>query len=225
MADGSSASLGIYLLAVPSTIIYALKNINDFGLDIHMEIVAMTNKEILGPEGKVSFNQHFKIDAGKTDIFILRDSEKLEPENGSNLTFKIKSVVGSVYEGVKPKGKNVTKVYEFLFYDVPEQNLCIVSKIPELRMAGLYDSQGNQIVGKDEEKEIKIKRKSVIEAAKFEVDAALLEDDDQEIFDAIKNAGLSGVQQEGQIKYKLKTPDGQTAGEDYHLKNASKSEE
>jgi hypothetical protein len=56
MADGSSASLGIYLLAVPSTIIYALKNINDFGLDIHMEIVAMTNKEILGPEGKVSFN-------------------------------------------------------------------------------------------------------------------------------------------------------------------------
>lgn len=56
MTDGSNASLGIYLLAVPNTIIYALKNLNDFGVDVHMEILGMTNKEILGPEGKVSFN-------------------------------------------------------------------------------------------------------------------------------------------------------------------------
>lgn len=120
----------------------------------------------------------------------------------------MKSVVGSAYEGTKPKGKNVVKVYEFLFYDIPEKNLCIVSKIPELRMAGLYDSSGNPIQQKDEEKEIKVKRKSVIEAAKFDVDAALLEDDDQEIIDAIKNAGLAGQHQEGQVKYKLQTPEG-----------------
>ena len=120
MSDGSSGSLGIYLLAVPNVIIYALKNLNTSGVDIHMEILKMSNKEILGPEGKVSFNQHFRIDAGKTDIFILRDSEKVEPDIGSNLTFKMKSVVGSYYVGEKPRGKNVAKVYEFLFCDTPE---------------------------------------------------------------------------------------------------------
>lgn len=45
-------------------------------------------------------------------------------------------------------------------------------------MAGLFDAQGARIAEADEEREIKMKRKSVIEAAKFEVDAALLEDDD-----------------------------------------------
>jgi len=73
--EGSSGTVAIYLLTVPNMIIYAFKNDNDYGIDINTEILGIVNKEIVGPEGKVSFNQHFKIDAHQHDIFILRNTE------------------------------------------------------------------------------------------------------------------------------------------------------
>ena len=159
-------------------IIYAFTNSNDYGVDINTEILGITNKEILGPEGKVSFNQHFKIDKGKHDIFILRDKEIQVKDDNPNLSFKMKSIIGTKYEGTQPRGKNVTKVYEFLYYDVPESHLCLVHKIPALKLSELYDSQGNP-VQKAENKEIKLKTKSVILAAKFDdQDQKYIQDDD-----------------------------------------------
>jgi hypothetical protein len=73
--DGHSGKIAIYLLTVPNMIIYAFKNNNEYGVDINTEILGIANNEIVGPEGKVSFNQHFKIDAGQHDVFVLRESE------------------------------------------------------------------------------------------------------------------------------------------------------
>jgi hypothetical protein len=105
----------------------------------------------------------------------------------------MKSIVGSRYEGSQPRGKNVVKVYEFLYYDIPEANLCIVDKIPQLKMAQLYDSDAQAIYENMENKEIKIKTKSVIQAAKFDQDQKHLDADDDEIINAIQNAGIPGV--------------------------------
>ena len=212
--DGSSGTVAIYLLIVPNMIIYAFKNDNDYGVDINTEILGMVNKEIVGPEGKVSFNQHFKIDAGHHDVFILRNTEIQNATEGQNLSFKMKSIVGSKYQGVQPRGKNVVKVYEFLYYDVPESNLSIIDKIPELKMAKLYDQNGQEINDDDANKEIKVKTKSVIQAAKFDQDHKHIDADDDEIINAIKNAGVPGVSADGGPKYKLKTPEGQIAIKD-----------
>lgn len=207
-SDGSSSTVAIYLLTVPNMIIYAFKNSNPYGIDISTEIFGMSNKEIVGPEGKVSFNQHFKIDANGHDVFILRDTEKFTLDDNQNLSFKMKSITGTKYESNQPRGKNVIKVYEFLYNDVPEASLCIVNKIPQLKMAQLYNDKGEEILDMTNQ-EIKVKRKSVIQAAKFDRDNEVFEDDDQEIINAIKNAGVPGATQDQQVKYVLKTPDGQ----------------
>jgi len=123
----------------------------------------------------------------------------------------MKSIVGSKYEGNQPRGKNVVKVYEFLFYDIPESTPSIIEKIPELKMACLYNKDGEEILKQDQNKEIKVKTKSVIQAAKFNQDHMEIDANDDEIMNAIKNANVPGINAENGPKYKLKTPEGQMA--------------
>jgi hypothetical protein len=76
--DKHKGKLSIYLLNVPKMVIYAFKNDNEYGIDIDTEMKGITNMEIVGPEGKVGFKQHFKINGGEHDVFILREMEEKE---------------------------------------------------------------------------------------------------------------------------------------------------
>lgn len=167
--DGHKGNLAIYLLSIPKMIIYAFKNENNYGVDINTEIMGITNMEIVGPEGKVGFNQHFKIDGNLHDVFILRETEeKVKQTENCNTSFKMKSIVGTRYKGEKEPSKNQTKVYEFLFFDKPFTTGCMIEKYPQLKIAALYDCFGNKIDLSEEKLEIKMKTKSIVEAVKVD---------------------------------------------------------
>ena len=170
--DGHKGDLAIYILSVPKMIIYAFKNNNGYGVDINTEIMGIKNMEIVGPEGKVGFNQHFKIDSGSHDVFILREVEDKEVEadgsviNGGS-TFKMKSIVGTRYTGNKDVSKNQAKVYDFLYFDKPSTGGCMIEKFPQLKMANLYDCGGNEVSHLKVTGEIKMKTKSIVEPVRI----------------------------------------------------------
>lgn len=99
--DKHKGKLSIYLLNVPKMVIYAFKNDNEYGIDIDTEMKGITNMEIVGPEGKVGFKQHFKINSGEHDVFILREMEEKEDPNidMQNSKFSMKSIEGTRYMG------------------------------------------------------------------------------------------------------------------------------
>lgn len=169
--DGHKGDLAIYLLGIPKLIVYAFKNINNYGVDINTEIMGITNMEIVGPEGKVGFNQHFKINSNQHDVFILRETEvKEDPNHTSSPSFKMKSIVGTRYQGEKEKSKNQAKVYDFLFFDKPFTNGCMIEKYPQLKISSLYDCFGNAVRRNEDQQEIRMKTKSIVEAVKVEDD-------------------------------------------------------
>lgn len=167
--DGHKGDLAIYLLSIPKMIIYAFKNVNDYGVDINTEIMGISNMEIVGPEGKVGFNQHFKINALQHDVFILRPTETKENNSqNANTSFKMKSIVGTRFHGEKEPSKNQTKVYDFLFFDKPFTTGCMIEKYPQLKIASLYDCFGHAVDLREDNLEIKMKTKSIVEAVRVD---------------------------------------------------------
>lgn len=163
--DGNQGSLSIYMLNVPNTVVYVFKNDNDYGVDINTEMIGIENLEVVGPEGKVGFNQHFKIDSGQRDIFILRQTEKiLKTSENNKQKFQVKSIVGARYFGNKAKSNNQCKVYDFMYYDVPYCVNCNIEKFPELKMFQLFDEKGKTIDLCYEDMEIRVKKKSIVQA-------------------------------------------------------------
>lgn len=163
--DGHQGSLSIYMLNVPNSVVYVFKNDNDYGVDINTEMLGISNLEAIGPEGKVGFNQHFQIDSGQCDIFILRQTEELTKCNPQEKQkFQVKSIVGTRYFGKKQRSKNQSKVYDFMYYDIPFTNSCNLEKYPEFAMFGLYNSRGKAIDLSCQNADIKVKKKSVVQA-------------------------------------------------------------
>ena len=166
--DGHQGTLDIYLLSIPNMVIYAFKNENEYGVDINTEIVGIKNMEILGPEGKVSFNQHFRIDAGGHDIFILRQVEAPgEAGEGANTRFKMKSVVGSRYSGKYQSPSRQNKVYKFMISDKPMNKGCLLERFNGLRKCNLYNMAG-KVVKERKIDEIRGRTKTVFDAPKAE---------------------------------------------------------
>lgn len=163
--DGHQTSLSIHMLNVPNSVVYVFKNDNEYGVDINTEMIGIKNLEVIGPEGKVGFNQHFQIDSGQCDIFILRQTEKLiECNPNEKQKFQVKSIIGTRYFGKKKRSKNQSKVYDFMYYDIPFTTACTLEKYPEFAMFGLYNSDGKAVDLSEQNFDIKIKKKSVIQA-------------------------------------------------------------
>lgn len=164
--DGHQGSLAIHMLNIPNTVVYVFNNENDYGVDINTEMLGIDNLEVVGPEGKVGFSQHFKIDSRKCDIFIMRQTEKnVENPSKEKQKFQVKSIVGSRYKGDKKKSQNQCKVYEFLLNETPIKRKCLIEKHPELIIYSLYDEEGRLInLEEFKNKEIKVKKRSVVQA-------------------------------------------------------------
>ena len=62
----------------------------------------------------------------------IRETEEKEKQTqASNTSFKMKSIVGTRYQGEKEQSKNQAKVYDFLFFE-GKQNICL--KTPFLKL-------------------------------------------------------------------------------------------
>ena len=163
--------MSIFLLNVPKMAIYAFKNDNDYGIDIDTEIKGIPNMEIIGPEGKVGFKQHFRINSCDHDVFILRETEtKDDGSNGpANTKFQMKSIEGTRYSGEKEKSKNQSKVYDFLYFDKPTVSPSVVEKYPQLKMANLFSTSTGEVSKIHiHAEEIKVRTKSYLEPVKIE---------------------------------------------------------
>lgn len=159
--DGTWNNLALYLLSIPDSIIYAFKNDHDFGVELKSEIAGIINKEILGPDGRISFRQDFSMNPNSTDVFILRETEKLEvADSSSNKNFQIKSVVGRKFLGVKENPPTFEKVFNYLLGESGSKKVSPIEKDKALSLkVGLFNvADGKKILEKEGEIKTKVMR-------------------------------------------------------------------
>lgn len=132
--DSTWQNLNLYLLNVPDMIVYAFQNPHsEFGVELKAKIKGTKGVEAIGPgtqqicENDFLTNQNFGQNAAGshifdlmsnngTDIFILRDKEETSQDNSLNKAsnFKVESVVGVKYLGVKDKTVKSQDIYNWL---------------------------------------------------------------------------------------------------------------
>lgn len=139
--DGSWNQMSLYLLNIPDLIIYAFKNDHDFGVELTTKIAGLPGREILGPEGKKSYDQVFSMNAGETDVFLFRntrdDNTILTKENNK---FQLKSVVGIKYIGTKENPPTFGQFYEFLRKIQSKIRRTEIEKDPSIKSrVGVFD--------------------------------------------------------------------------------------
>lgn len=139
--DGTWNKLSLYLLNIPDLLIYAFKNDHQFGVELTAKIGGLSGREVLGPEGKKSYEQTFSMNAGETDVFIFRntrdDNTFITQENNK---FQLKSVVGIKYIGTKDLPGTFAQFYEFLKKINVKVKKTEIEKDPVLRgKIGNYD--------------------------------------------------------------------------------------
>lgn len=139
--DGSWNKMSLYLLNIPDLIIYAFKNDHNFGVELTTRIGGLPGREILGAEGKKSYEQKFSMNAGESDVFLFRntrdDNTLLTKENNK---FQLKSVVGMKYIGVKDNPPTFQQFYDFLKKINVKAKKCEIEKDSVLKeKIGLYD--------------------------------------------------------------------------------------
>lgn len=154
--DGSVNIVSLHILDVPNSIIYAFKNDNHYGVELTLKIEGLPNKEILGPEGVIGFNQKFTIDPNSTDVFVLREKQIRDFNNGSeiegNTMLKFLSVVGRKFEGYKAPSKAFQRAVKSLLKESPERMCCELEiNIRNGKKWGLFDPKGNEISYKQRE--------------------------------------------------------------------------
>lgn len=162
--DQSWNKMTLYLLNIPDLIIYAFKNPNEFGVELKSQIAGITNKEIVGPEGRIGFRQDFSMNPGSSDVFILRGKEDLEG-NGKpvNHKFQIKSVVGKKFFGNKGNLESFKKVYEFLIAEKGKKRLTEIEKDRALEeKVGLYETKTREKIEIKVEIVDEVKKKQVV---------------------------------------------------------------
>ena len=159
--DGSWNELSLYLLSVPDYIIYAFKNEHKFGIEVQTQIAGIENREIVGPEGRISFKQTFSMNPGGSDVFILREtqiqSKNVNDDEDEN--FQIKSVVGKKYRGTRDKPEMFKKVHKFLKGQKSSKKHTDLEKDDNLsEKVGVYWMKtGKKIPRKKEEIKMKVK--------------------------------------------------------------------
>ena len=101
--DGTWNKLSLFMIKIQDSKIYGFKNNNEFGVKLTCIIENIHGVEIVGPEGRVDFEQDFYIEAGQSDIFIMRESELSmatqlshggESDANKKYNFQLKSLVG-----------------------------------------------------------------------------------------------------------------------------------
>ena len=139
--DGSWNNVSLYLLNIPDTIIYAFRNQNEFGVELNSKFAGIFNKEIVGPEGRKSFEQEFSMNSGSCDVFILRDLEYSEADKSGlvNNKFQIKSVVGRKYFGEKDNPDSFAQLKGYLLDYKASRKLCEVEKKSGRSKIGIFD--------------------------------------------------------------------------------------
>lgn len=131
--DGSWEKINLYQLNVPDMVVYAFHNPHsDFGVELKANIMGIHGSEAIGPgssqicENDILTNSNFgsQIIAGHhifdlgnnegTDIFIIRDLDDTELDLDSNRStnFKIESVVGVKYKGIKTMTTKAAEIYD-----------------------------------------------------------------------------------------------------------------
>jgi hypothetical protein len=147
------------LLQIPEAIIYAFKNENPFGIELQCTIAEIANKEILGPEGKISNEQIFHINENSQDVFIVRGVQQAEMSENQMTKFKIKSIIGRKYSGLKNPQPNYKNLKEKVMVIQEIGELSEMEKTGEKGRAGLYDTLSNGMKFNLAGSEIKVKLK------------------------------------------------------------------
>ena len=169
--DGSSNYLSLYLLNIPDSIIYAFKNDNDFGVELYSKFAGITNKEIVGPEGNINFEQEFSMNAGCSDVFILRDIENPQPgvEGLVNNTFQIKSVVGRKFIGEKENPVSFEQIKAYLLTEKASRKTCEIEKDKGIsKKVGVFDLLNGFARIEMAKTEIKVKMKQYTSPMKLD---------------------------------------------------------
>ena len=160
--DETWNKMSLYLLKIPDSMIYAFKNEHDFGVELKAKIVPIFNKEIVGPEGRVSFEHEFSMNAGCTDVFMIREKEDLEDPTGRkiNTQFEMTSIVGMKYRGTKGVPVSFEAIYEHVMKDKASKKSCEAERDRESSQAGLYHMwRGGEKIVEEDAGEIKMKTK------------------------------------------------------------------
>lgn len=142
--DGSWHNLSLHLLDIPDSVIYVFRNTNEFGVELKSEINGIKHKEILGPHGRISYNQNFVLNPNSTDIFIIRKEQGNGSGNGDKEkdggNFQINSIVGKKFDGVKNNPVSFGKVYDYLLnLKVPISKAEIEKDESFMKEVGIYN--------------------------------------------------------------------------------------
>ena len=138
--DGSWNMMSLFLLKIPDSFIYAFKNDNQFGVELTAKVAQKDHKEILGPEGAINFEQEFSMNAGESDVFILRETcDFVDNREYLNSKFQIRSVIGRKYRGEKEDQPRFELVKSELLKAKVSSRVCEVERNGHSKKSGLYD--------------------------------------------------------------------------------------
>lgn len=164
--DGSWHNLSLYLLDIPDSVIYVFKNDNDFGVELKSEIKGIKYKEILGPHGRISYNQNFALNPSGTDIFIIRKQQSEDEANDEKESkkdegnFQINSIVGKKFHEFKNNPGPFEKVFNYLLnLNIPLEETELEKDENLMEEVGLYNVDRDCL--KIQNEKIKSKRNSM----------------------------------------------------------------
>lgn len=226
--DGSWEKINLYQLNVPDMVVYAFHNPHsDFGVELKANIMGIHGSEAIGPgssqicENDILTNSNFgsQIIAGHhifdlgsnegTDIFIIRDLDDTELDLDSNRStnFKIESVVGVKYKGIKTMTAKAAEIYDWL---VQQSKLSPgqtdMEKDSELfDTLGVYEPQtGQKYMFKNEE--ILLKTKRVVSRMGQELTEDQLEivDDQNGLAEKLKNVAESSRRNDSMLNQRTR---------------------
>lgn len=159
-SKGKTCPVELGRLEIPNSMIYYLKNHSEWNLSVKVQFEQIPNTEILGENGSISLKQNFYLEKGGFNVFVLRETLKIEPGHERSSHFAVKSIKGSRV-GPQNDSSQKQKIYQFLFKHRSSIPKCMVEEIPELRISSLVDSKSGRII-QARDKPIKETRKSYV---------------------------------------------------------------
>lgn len=148
--DGSNDKIPLFLLKIQDSVIYAFKNENPFGIEINVNIEPIFNKEILGPEGIVSYKQKFILEPGSTDVFILREKQILDSFNPKEKVKEVKlkflTFSAKKFDGQKSVQKTFERAVKSLLKQRSEEVKCEIEGTNYEKKWGIFNTSGQEIL-------------------------------------------------------------------------------
>lgn len=209
--DTTWNNLNLYLLNIPDMIVYAFQNPHkEFGVELKAKLKGTKGVEAMGPgtdqicENDYLTNQNFGqtvagshifdlSNEGGTDIFILRDEDDAahEPSTNKASNFKIDSVIGVKYVGLKNPTVKSQAIYDWLIEKTKPKSFKFAEIEKDdriLEQLGVFiPATGEKFKFKNEE--IHVKKKRVTRRIESEMleDKLEIVDDDSRLGQKLKN--------------------------------------